>query len=245
MLDRLLDRQTSLLAHLTSSAGIFGAARSLSNEPALHGLDLGLLHLEARFSHEKRMQKIEWVLTQTFAHLGDSRWALARDFADTYPPTGISWLENARQFHDFLIARWRRQVPAPPHLPDLAAYEMAYATVRAGGVERGALAQAMPEAPPGSIRRHPGILLLRCAYDIRSILEGRDHGARPERRETRLAIKMPPGTDEPRVLEVSDDLFEMLEMLDAFVDAAVFQDFPEAAQLIGQLAEDGLIEVRL
>src|SRR5260221_1731202 len=102
MPDRLLDRQARLLEHLTSSVGIFGAARGISNDRALHGLDLGLLHLEARFSHEKRLQKIEWVLTRTLDLLGSRRAAVNRDFVDACPPEGISWLANARQFHSCL-----------------------------------------------------------------------------------------------------------------------------------------------
>ena len=112
MADRLLERQTRLVEHLTSSAGIFGAVRGISNDPALHGLDLALLHLEARFSHEKRMQKIEWVLTRTLALLGRQRDPIIRAFAAACPPTSISWLENARQLHDFLKARWRCEAPA-------------------------------------------------------------------------------------------------------------------------------------
>ena len=93
MADRLLQRQARLIEHLTSSVGIFGAVRGLSNDPELHGLDLALLHLEARFSHEKRMQKIEWVLTQTLELLGHRREAMIRDFAT---PAGMIGLDRTR-----------------------------------------------------------------------------------------------------------------------------------------------------
>src|SRR5215471_1339075 len=157
MAHRLLQRQARLVEHLTSSAGIFAAVRGISNDPMLYGLDLGLLHLEARFSHEKRMQKIEWVLTQTLELLGRKRDAVLRDFADACPPTSISWLENARQFHDFLKARWRCETPVPAHLPDIAAYEIACASVRAG--ERRS-PNRMEEPPSGALRRHPAAILL-------------------------------------------------------------------------------------
>jgi hypothetical protein len=241
--DQLLDRQARLVEHLTSAAGIFGAARGISNDPALHGLDLALLHLEARFSHEKRMQKIEWVLTRTLALLGDKRAAITREFVDTCPPTGISWLENARQFHEFLEARWRTKPPHPPYLPDVAAYELAYATVRSGERRASSLSEDSAAARPGMLRRHPGAVLLRCAFDIRPILEGRGDNA-PVRHELGLAVTMLPGTDAPQASEISPGLFEFLEMLEEFVDPAIFQDTPNAENLILDLIAGGLIEVR-
>jgi hypothetical protein len=235
----LLDRQTRLVEHLTSGAGIFGAARGIANDPALEGLDLGLLHLEARFSFEKRMQKIEWVLTRTLELLGSKRAAMTREFVDACPPTGISWLENARQFHDFLKARWRCEAPEPPYLPDIAAYELAYATVRAG--ETHLPIRSEDAAPRGSIRRWPGAMLLRSAYDIRPILEGND--TVPAHRMIRLAVTMRPGTDAPEVSELSAELFEILEMLEDFVDPATLQEAAEGETLIEKLAARGLIEV--
>jgi hypothetical protein len=240
---RLLDRQVRLLEHLTSGAGIFDAVGSGSTDPALQGIHGGLLHLEARFSHEKRMQKIEWVLTRTFDLLGNQRTPIIRDFVDTCPPSGISWLENARQFHDFLAARWLGEAPEPPYLPDVASYETAYATVRAG--ESGERHdRAASKARPGAIRRHPNVVLLRCAYDIQPILEGCAGEAGLDRRETLLAVAMLPGTDEPFASELSSDLFELLELLDEYADPSIFQDTPGLDQLITDLAAHGLVEVR-
>jgi len=241
MPDRLLERQARLLEHLTSGAGIFGTARGLSNDPALHGLDLGLLHLEARFSYEKRMQKIEWVLTRTLELLGNRRAGLTREFVDACPPTGISWLENARQFHDFLKAHWVYEGPQPAYLPDIAAYEIAYATVRAGATAVSSPCAASIDAAHGAIRRYPGALLLRCAHDIRPFLEGSQDALAP--RDLRLAVTMLPGTDAPHVSELSVNLYELLEMLDEFVDPAVFDDTPEAEELMQSLTAGGLIEV--
>ena len=240
---RLLDRQVKLLEHLTSGAGIFDAAGRGSTDPALQGIHGGLLHLEACFSHEKRMQKIEWVLTKTLDLLGSKRTPIIRDFVETCPPSGISWLENARQFHDFLAARWLLEAPEPPYLPDVASYEMAYATVRAGesGERHDPTAS---KARPGAIRRHPNVVLLRCAHDIQPILEGCPGEAGLDRRETLLAVAMLPGTDEPFASKLSSDLFELLEMLDECADPAIFQDTPGLDTLIADLAEHGLIEVR-
>jgi hypothetical protein len=237
--NRLLDRQNKLLEHLTSGAGIFGAGRGASIDRSLMGIPGGVLHLEARLSHEKRMQKIEWVLTRTLELLGSDRAVIICDFVDACPPASISWLENARQFHDFLADRWRRDPPEPPYLPDVASYELAYATVRAGRSEETAAFQA----PAGAIRRRPNAVLLRCAYDIRSILEGRAVEAGPDRRETLIAIATLHGTDEPLISELSSALFEFLEMLDQFADPVIFESAPELDTLVADLAARGLVEV--
>jgi len=165
-----LDRQTSLLEYLTSGAAIFGGVAGAALDREHLGIDAGLLRLEARFSHEKRMEKIEWVLPRTLELLGTAKVAIVRDFAEACPPASIGWLANARQFHDFLFQRWLVQAPAPAHLPDVAACELAYASLY-GRDERAFT--ATEHATPGGIRRHPGILLVRCRYDVRSILEGR------------------------------------------------------------------------
>jgi hypothetical protein len=237
MPEPLLDRQVRLLAHLTSGNAIFGVNAAECAPPGIHR---GLLHLEARLSHEKRIQKIEWVLTRTLDLLGSSRAQIIRDFVEACPPTSIGWLANARQFHEFLSARWRHEAPEPPYLPDIASYELAYATVRAG---RGDDAEPS-DAPVGAVRRRPDAVLLRCAYDIRPILEGRGAEVGPAQRDTRLAVAMPPGTDEPLVSELSADLFELLEMIDEFVDPAVFEDSSGLHKLITDLAARGLVEVR-
>ena len=243
MPNRLLDRQVRLIEHLTSGAGIFRADRGTPADRAHLGIDGDLLHLEARFSHDKRMAKIEWALTTTLDLLGSSRALIISDFVEACPPASISRLENARQFHDFLSARWLHEAPEPPYLPDVASYELAYATVRAGKSGAGSETAAL-EAPPGAVRRHPNAVLLRCAYDIRPILEGRTCDAGPDRRETLLAVAMLPGTDDPLVSDLSSDLFELLEMLDQFADPVMFEDTPGLDKLIADLAARGLVEVR-
>jgi hypothetical protein len=244
MPNRLLDRQAELLEHLTSGAGIFGVDRGRLAAGSVLGIHEGLLHLEARFSHDKRMQKIEWVLSRTLDLLNGSRTPIVRDFIEACPPVSISWLENARQFHDFLKIRWHHERPAPPHLPDIAAYELAYATVRAGEIRGSTLPENASGAPAGAVRLHPTAVLLHCEYDIRPVLEGRTHASAATRRETRLAVAMPPGTDEPLVSELSSDIFELLEMLDQFTDPAIFEETPEAHRLITGLVARGLLEVR-
>jgi hypothetical protein len=70
MAKRLLDRQASLLEYLTSRAAIFGDKDDACPARGLHGIDRSLLRLEARLSHEKRMEKIVAVFRRTFGILG-------------------------------------------------------------------------------------------------------------------------------------------------------------------------------
>jgi hypothetical protein len=244
MTDRLLDRQVSLLEHLTSGAAIFGAGRGASVDGGPQGkhegIHRGLLHLEARFSHEKRMAKIEWVLSRTFELLGSDRARIIRDFVEACPPASISRLENARQFHDFLFTRWLTATPEPPYLPDIAACELAYASVRGNETQ---VFEEKPDATPGGLRRHPSVVLVRCRYDVRSILEGRVGDAAVAERDTRLAVSMPPGAEHPIVSALSPELFDMLEMLDEPLDLDAFSNLPEVSELIADLAARGLLEV--
>jgi hypothetical protein len=232
----LLQRQAGLLEYLTSGGTIFG-------EGDLHadvfGVSRGLLHVEAKYSHQKRMEKIESVLATTLNLLGASWEAIVRAFAETCPPASLGRLDNARQFHAFLLAHWRERAPEPPCLPDIAAFEIAHATVQA----RQALpAEAAPVAP-GGIRRHRAVALLRCAYDILPIFEGRAEEPPLEPRETLLAIAMPEGGKAPTVYALPRELFTLVELLDDFTDPEVFAEIPEADAIVGQLAGNGLVEV--
>jgi hypothetical protein len=242
MSNRLLDRQISLLEHLTSGTAIFGDAAGAELDRARLGIDAGLLRLEARASHEKRMEKIEWVLSTTLDLLGAGKAAIIRDFVAACPPASISRLENARQFHDFLAQRWLREAPEPPYLPDVAACELAYASIH--GSEKRAFEAEKLAARDGSIRRHPRVILVRCRHDVRSILEGRAGEAPIAERDTPLAASMPTDAEHPIMSELSPDLFEVLEMLDDFVDLETFSDVPDVSRLIADLGRRGFLEVR-
>jgi hypothetical protein len=234
----LLERQTGLLDYLTSNRAIFGEGDlSLS----YLGIDRGLLHLEARFSHQKRMAKIEAVLPRTLDHLGSARAAMVHDFAAACPPSGIGRLDNARQFHDFLVARWREQAAEPPYLPDLAAFEIAYAAAQRMPNEG---PQAASDAPPGAVRRHPAVVLLRSGYDLRPILEQEATGAAPQLGEVCLALTMPAGSKQPVVQALLPELFALIDLLDDFTPRDVFDEMPDADAIIADLAASGLIEVR-
>jgi hypothetical protein len=250
MAERLLDRQISLLNYLTSGAAIFGDKRRAALDPALQGLDVGLLRLEARFSYEKRMEKIVAVFPNTFELLGADQAAIVREFVRTCPPVDIGHLINARQFHDFLSARWRRRRPKPPHLPDVATCELACATVGA------AIEADVPDTtnggkrvPKGAIRRRRGVVLLRCRHDVRPIFEGGSARAVAEKRDTPLAVAMPPGAaGRPQVFELPAAIFDLIAALDDWSDPTALRVTPGLAErvvdLLDELARHGLIEVR-
>jgi hypothetical protein len=245
MAKRLLDRQISLLDYLTSGAAIFGGKRRAALDPALQGLDVGLLRLEARFSYEKRMEKIVGVFPNTFELLGDDQTAIVREFVRNCPPVDIGHLTNARQFHDFLSARWRRRRPKPPYLPDVASCELACATV-------GAAVDADPQeidngrkgVPQGAIRRRRGVALLRCRYDVRPVFESGSARAVPEKRDTAIAVGMAPGTAQPQVFELPPAIFDLLAALDDWSDPAALHGTPGSTELVNELARHGLLEVR-
>ena len=241
MAGRLLDRQVRLLEHLTSGDAIFGDIAISSLERARLGIDAGLLRLEARASHEKRMEKIEWVLPRTFELLGAGKAAVIRDFVEACPPASIGRLENARQFHDFLATRWKVAALEPRCLPDVAACELAYASVYGG--EKPAPETESPAACDG-IRRHPKVILVRCRHDVRPIFEGGAAAAPAAERDTPLAVSLPAGAEHPVVSELSPDLFDLLEMLDDFVDMNTFSDLPDVRELVADLGRRGLLEVR-
>ncbi len=245
MANRLLDRQVSLLEYLTSGAAIFGDKSSAPAPRPLRGFDSSLLQMEARFSYDKRMKKIAGIFPKTFAILGDNRDAVLQAFVETCPPVDISRIVNGRQFHDFLVKRWQREPPQPSYLPDVAACELACGSVRAGLEERQADASDHEEdAPRGSFRRHSGLVLLRCAYNVRTIFEdGMD--AVPAERDTPLAVAMPLNAGEPRVFELMPVVFDVLVTLDEWTDPAVFGDTAEAKELIADLIEHRLVEVRV
>ena len=127
MTDRLLDRQAELLAYLTSAPAIF-ADRDARGVP--DGMDRGLLDLEARFSYQKRMEKIAAVLPRTLELLRPDLDRIVREFVETCPPVEIGRLANARQFHDFLAGHPHRLGRAPSYVLDLASCELAGAEVR-------------------------------------------------------------------------------------------------------------------
>ncbi len=245
MAKRLFDRQARLLEYLTSGSAIFDGADTAILPPALHGLDPALLRLEARFSHEKRMEKILAIFPRTFEILGAQSDSIVRDFVRAFPPSGVSRISNGRQFHEHLSSRWRLELPDPPFLPDIAACEFACAQVRLAREELEPIPGSADDArSPRRLRRRPDAVLLRCGYDIRAVFEDEPHQSSPVPRDTPLAVVMPPGAEHPRVFEVLPVIFELLASLDDWTEPGALGLTSEHEPLIRELAEHHLIEVR-
>jgi hypothetical protein len=242
-----LDRQHSLLAYLTSREAIFGDQQQKPAEPLLQGIDPGLLHLEARFSHEKRMEKIAGVFARTLALLGNQRTEIERAFADSCPPTAIGRLENARQFFAFLCGQWKQRAPDPEYLPDLAKCELAFAQARSRDATNGDLdpdqaVRQSDRARPCTVRRGRGVVLLRCAYDIRIVLATGSGEPAPARRDLALAIAIPPDAREPAIVELEPAIFDLLAALDGWTDRRAFGATRKARAVLAELIGSGLLE---
>jgi hypothetical protein len=236
MARRLLDRQVRLLEYLTSGGAIFRDNGNAPLDLALQGVDRGLLDVEARFSHEKRMEKIAAVFPKTFELLGPGQDEIVRGFVEACPPQDIGRIKNARQFHEFLAALWQREPPAAPYLPDVAACELACATAR---IEADGGSEEAANAGRSSIRRKPGVILLRTAFDVRGIFEDDGENTAPIERETCLVITLRAGA--PQIFELTPEVFELLAALNEWV---AVDAIPGADALIADLTEAGMLELR-
>ena len=123
----------------------------------------------------------------------------------------------------------------------MAACELACAEVRLAADDAHADARASSKA--GLCRGHD-VVLLRCTYDIRAVFESGGDGAAPVARQTCIAVAPDRYTAEPRLLELAPEMFELLAALDAWTDPSVFEDAPDSAALLAELAKAGLVEIR-
>jgi hypothetical protein len=242
MVKRLLDRQVSLVAYLASGAAIFGSDADGPADPALAGFDQGLLQLEARFSHEKRMEKIAGIFSRTLELLGDEQAQVIRTFAERCPSDSIGRIENARQFNGFLIGLWRFRPPPLRYLADVAACELAFAEARNSESYAVDAAPEGTEPHPGGIRRHPGAALQRCEHDVQPMFEGANLHSAPVERETFLAFAIPHGASDVWVFELDPDVFALLSALSGWTPRSAFGDAEEADGLVGELVSHGLLE---
>jgi len=72
-------------------------------------------------------------------------------------------------------------------------------------------------------------VLLSCAYDIRPIFEAGPGQVVPAKRETRLAVGLPPGTDHPQVFEIPRVISDLLVALDDWTDPLMLDVVPQSA----------------
>ena len=99
MTNSLLDRQTSLLEYLSSTAVIFGDQADAPVDAALQGIDRGVLRLLARFACNKRIERIIAVFPRTFEIVGAEQRSILREFVEISRLTNKSTLANVREFH--------------------------------------------------------------------------------------------------------------------------------------------------
>jgi hypothetical protein len=242
---RLLDRQVRLIEYLTSSSAIFSGDGEVPIHHAVHGIDDRLLRLEAQFSHQKRMEKIKSAFPITFRLSEHDCARIVSEFARAFPPAETARIENAQQFYNFLGARWQEAPPVLPYLIDVAACELAIARVRGGIAASHAEPVGGKPSRLGDIRRHPEVVLLRCGYDIRPIFEDALKGTAPTRRNTPLAIAIPPDAGHPRICDIPPLVFQALGMLNDWTDRSELGAAQEIDELIGELVRHGLVEVHL
>jgi hypothetical protein len=245
MASRLLDRQVRLLEYLSSAATLFGDQADAPVDPALQGIDRGLLRLEARFACNRRLERIVTAFPRTFEILGADQRLILREFAEVSRPTAASTLANARQFYEFLSARWRREPPKLAYLPDVAACEFAMIEVRDMVQYREQPSnKGESDGRKQNIRRRRGVIALRCAHDIRSIFEGASGGVVPPKRDAAFVVILPRGSREVRILEVAPVAFDLLALLDDWVDPRTLGAIDELASFVSYLTAHELIEVR-
>src|SRR5712671_732051 len=193
MAKRLLDRQSSLLEYLSSAEAMFGDRAKAPVDPALQGIDSGVLRLQARLACNKRIEKIIAVYPRTLKILGADQRLILREFVEASPPTNKSTLANAREFHDFLSVRWECEPPKPAYLPDVASCELAMTVVRDVVEDRERLTRGESDRPKRCIRRRRNVVPLRCAYDIRSIFDAGSGKIVAPKRNTSLVVILPAG----------------------------------------------------
>jgi hypothetical protein len=237
--NRLLDRQASLLEYLSSTTNMFGDHADTPVDPALQGIDPGVLRLQARFICNKRLEKIIAVFPRTFDILGADRRLILRKFVEVSPATSKSTLANAREFHEFLSAHRGLTASNPAYLVDVVACELAVAEVlnlvedyeRPAGLKRG-------------IRRHRSAVPLRCAYDIRSIFDSRSSRVPPPKRDTSLVVTLAAGIRDIRFVAVAPVVVDALMLFDDWTDSSTLDNFGDAENLVRQLAAYGFIEIQ-
>ena len=114
-MERLIDRQTMLLRHMTSPAFMFGTEdlESATRDPDLKGMDLGRLRLEAEFSYSKRTAKLRRTFERTAKLLGHGFSAITRAYATAHRPETYERYPDARSFFEFFLQNRAHLPPTP------------------------------------------------------------------------------------------------------------------------------------
>ncbi len=200
-------RQLSVLRHLTNPRYFEGAP----GDPGVEGLDPDRLRLMGSLSLGKRIEKIRSALPRSFEYLAHDPRISIGAFVNQFPPETSTRSDNALQFTDYLHGVWCEEPPDPEFLPDLVALELAMAVASASEAEMRAPRRS--PFPSGIPRLVPGTQLLRCRFDIRPLFDDSVERTAPIERNICLAVVMPVESENPRVFEVTRDVYAMLNRI--------------------------------
>lgn len=238
MADRLLARQSSLLDYLSSPTTLFGDHADIPADPALAGIDPGVLCLLARFACNKRLERISAVFPLTFKILAPDQEGVLRQFVAISRPTQKGTLANAREFHEFLSSYWHDEPPIPAYVPDVAACELAIAEAR--NIMDEPERPAVGDSAKRVIRRRRGVIPLRCAHDVRLLF--RAEPALPPERDTSLVFTLPAGHGDVTIFEVAPEIVDALTVLDDWADPTTLDAF--GARVVDRLRAYDFVELR-
>jgi hypothetical protein len=238
---RLLARQRAILVHLSDPAA-YESTTARSAE-ALQGIDVERLKVLGRLILTKRMGKIESLLPATCRCASTHVPVLMKEFAAACPPTSLGRQDNARQFHDFVVA-YEGPPPVPNYLADLVRLEYLAATARFAARDRPPrppVADLDPAWTAFEVRMSPGLQLFETEFDLRPALRDPPPPALERSRPRRVAIIQ--AAQEVRVFSLEDEMASLLLDLEEWsrVDATRQEG---VRSVVESLAGRGLVEVR-
>ena len=193
-------------------------------DPALQGIDRGMLHLEARFSHEKRMEKIAGGFSRDASICWAPAWTAS--CADSSTPAR-RWISAGSRTRASSTISCRRagdaSHPRRAYLPDVAACELACAHVRVAPQMHRRHRRQQPVDT--AARRHSPQARCRAAalpptISGRSSRTAAGHGARSKRETTAGRHFASSNGDQPQIFELAPAIFDLLTALERWVDIA-------------------------
>ena len=246
---RLIDRQTSLLRHLTGEAFMFGTSdlAAAALDPDLQGMDIARLRLEAELSFVKRIGRIRETFARTASMYGSRFTGMLREFAAACPPRTYERYPDARDFFDWLEERCAGDAQVPAWTVDVAKTEIVLArarTFRPSEAEEDTLAGRPNDASSAWYCTHPCVALARCRYDVGPLFVPGRSGEAIVRRDLPLAMLASRDRRHPEIMEIAPEAFALLERSSAWSRLGPETASPEDAStraLVMDLSAQGLM----
>ena len=215
-MQRLIDKQTMLLRHLTSAAFMFGTEElgSATDDTNLDGMDIGRLRLEAEFSYNKRLSKLRRTFERTANLLGQQFASITREYASTNPPETYQRYPDAKSFFQYFLENRAHKPSIPAWALDVAAIELALSrarTLRSTGLESETLAGCAKQPGSSWYVAHPCALLMSCGYDVRPLFDPTRSSEAVAERQVHVAVLAARRHRRPLVMEVAPEAFALLE----------------------------------